>query len=63
MESITTKELAYKVSKTLIISYSMLKEFITDRDKLFILVYWKTLIVILSTRVKLLSSYHLETNR
>lgn len=35
-ESIDAKELAYKVERTLIVNYSMLKEFITNKDKLFI---------------------------
>ena len=62
LESIDTKELAYKVKRTLIVSYSIPKKFITNKDKLFILLFWKILIIILSTKVKLLSSYYLETN-
>jgi len=34
-ETITAEDCAYKVSKALILEYSILEEFITDRDKLF----------------------------
>ena len=39
LESIDTKELAYKVIKMLIASYNILKKFITNKDKLFILLF------------------------
>jgi hypothetical protein len=38
-ESITVEELAYKVDNALFSKYRLLEEFITNRDKLFTLVY------------------------
>jgi hypothetical protein len=38
-ETITAEDCAYKVSKALILEHRTLEEFITDRDKLFTLIY------------------------
>ena len=38
-ETITVEDCAYKVSKALMLEHSILEEFITDRDKLFISKY------------------------
>ena len=38
-ESITAEELAYKVNNALFAEHSLLKELITDRDKLFTFKY------------------------
>jgi hypothetical protein len=38
-ETITVEDCAYKVSKALMLEYRTLEEFITDRDKLFTLIY------------------------
>ena len=38
-ETITIEECAYKVTKALVSKHRILEEFITDRDKLFMLKY------------------------
>ena len=38
-ESIIVEEIAYEVTKALILDYRLLEQFITDRDKLFISKY------------------------
>jgi hypothetical protein len=38
-ETITAEDYVYKVSKALLLEHRTLEEFITDRDKLFTLIY------------------------
>jgi hypothetical protein len=61
-ETITAEECAYEVTKVLVSEHRIPKEFITNRDKLFILKYWSTFMAKLGVKKKLLISFHLETN-
>ena len=38
------------------------KEFISDRDKLFTFNYWKTLLSLLRTKLRMSITFHSQTN-
>jgi hypothetical protein len=54
----TAVQLAHVVKDRLIRYYGILKTIISDRDKLFILNYWVTLMAEIGTKRKLLIAYH-----
>jgi hypothetical protein len=59
-ETITAEDCVYEVSKALMLEHGTLEEFITDRDKLFTLIYWTTFLAKLGVKKKLLTSFYLE---
>ncbi len=62
-EKFTTKQLRYIVLNRLIRYYDILKGLTSDKDKLFTSNYWKTLISMLGTRLRMSTVYHLVTNK
>src|SRR6202021_2337122 len=62
IEASTAEDLAYVVSKYVIATYRMPKEWITDRDKLFTSKFWQLLMALLGAKHKLSTSYHLQTD-
>ena len=62
-ESITAKEIVYKVIRILTANYRILEYFITNRDKLFTSKYWGIFLATLGIKKKLLTSFYLQTNR
>ena len=58
-ETITAKEIVYKVIRILTINYRILEYFITNRDKLFTSKYWRIFLVTLGIKKKLLTSFYL----
>ena len=57
-ESFTTKELGYVFLDRIVRLYRLLKLIISDRDKLFILVFQKTLIGTIGVKLKLSIAFH-----
>ncbi len=62
-EKFTAEQLEYIVLDRLIKYHNILKGLTSDRDKLFTSNYWKTLIPMLGTRLRMSTAYHLVTNR
>ena len=58
-ESYKADQLAFVLLDRLIRDYSILKSITSDRDKLFTLNYWKTLIVVIGTKLRILTVYYL----
>jgi hypothetical protein len=54
----TAVQLVYVVKDRLIRYYGILKIIVSDRDKLFTLNYWVTLMAEIGTKRKLLIAYH-----
>ena len=52
-------QLAFVLLDRLIRDYSIPKSIISDRDKLFTLNYWKTLIAAIGTKLRMSTVYHL----
>jgi len=61
-EKFTAEQLGYIVLDRLIRYHDIPKELISDRDKLFTSNYWKTLISMLGTRLRMSTAYHSITN-
>ena len=59
-ETIIVPQLGYLILDRLIYYYGIPRIFITDRDKLFILNYQKTLIVVIGIKYKLLTAFYPE---
>ena len=57
-ESSTTEDLVYAFLRTIIANYSILKELISDRDKLFISNFWRLLIGQLRADYKLSIAFY-----
>jgi hypothetical protein len=57
-ESLLVEELAYAFNKHIIGNYGILKEIISDRDKLFTLRFWKLLADQLKIYYKLFIKYY-----
>ncbi len=57
------KQLKYVVLNRLIRYHDILKELTSDKDKLFTSNYWKTLISMLGTKLKMFIAYYLITNK
>jgi hypothetical protein len=58
-ESLSAEELAYAFNKHIIGNHEILKKIINDRDKLFTLRFWKSLVDQLGIHYKLSTGYHL----
>jgi hypothetical protein len=61
-EGIDTLDLAYTVIKAIMLDFRVPDKFITDRDKLFTLKFWRTLWSKLGVKLNLLTAGHLETD-
>ena len=61
-EAYIVEQLKYIVLDRLIRYQEISKEFINDKDKLFISNYWKTLLSMLRTKLKMSTTYHSQTN-
>jgi len=61
-ETYTAEQLARIVIDRLIRYYGIPSSFVTDRDKLFTLNYWKTLVTLIGIRYKLSTSFYLQTD-
>ena len=61
-ETYNTEQLEFLLLNYLIKNYNISKDIIFDRDKFFIFRYWKTLIIYLDIKLKLLIVYYLTTN-
>ena len=59
----TAKDLVYTFFKTIIANYKLLDEIISNKDKLFTLKFWKSLVNQLEIYHKLSTAYHLQTNK
>ena len=62
-ETYNVEQLRYIVLNRLIRYQRISKEFINDKDKLFIFNYWKTLLLMLKIKLKLSIAFHLQTNK
>ena len=61
-EGSTADELAYMFTRHIYANHGLPDEFITDRDKLFVSKFWKTLMAQLGVHHKLSSAYHPQTD-
>ena len=61
-EESTAKDLIYTFFKTIIANYELSDEIISNKDKLFISKFWKSLIDQLKIHHKLLTIYHFQIN-
>ena len=62
-ESSITEKLVYMFLRVLAANYRISEKIISDRDKLFMLKFWKLLMNQLEVHYKLLTTYHLQTDR
>jgi len=58
----TASVLMYTILQELINNHRLSKEFITDRDKLFMSKFWEMLTAELRINHKMLMAYHSQTN-
>ena len=56
------KQLRYIILNRLIRYHDILKGLTSDKDKLFTSNYWKTLLLMLDTKLRMSTAYHLVTN-
>src|SRR5450755_307162 len=61
-ESFSAEDLAYVFNKHIIGNYGIPKRIISNRDKLFISRFWKSLMDQLGTYYKMLTGYHPQTD-
>jgi hypothetical protein len=61
--SYTAEQLARVFFDRIICYYGISESIISDRDKLFILNYWTTLLAAIGTKKKLSTAYYLQTDR
>jgi len=61
-EKFTAEQLGYIVLNRLIRYHGIPKGLTSDKDKLFTSNYWKTLIPMLGTRLRMSTAYHSITN-
>jgi hypothetical protein len=61
-EGSTVEELIYTFNRNIIANYRILEEIISNRDKLFTLNFWKSLIDQLRIHQRMLIAYHLQTD-
>ena len=61
-EIYNVEQLKYIVLNRLIKYQEISKEFINDKDKLFIFNYWKTLLSMLRIKLKMSTTFHPQTN-
>jgi hypothetical protein len=62
-ETVTASIMIYMILQKLISNYRLLKKFITDRDKLFMSKFWEMFTVKLRIKHKMLTAYHLQTDK
>jgi hypothetical protein len=60
--SYTAEQLAQVFLNRIICYYGIPKSIISNRDKLFTLNYWTTLLAAIGTKKKLSTAYHLQTD-
>ena len=58
----TAEQLGFIILDRLIRYYGILEALISDRDKLFTSNYWKTLMPLLGTKLKMSTAFHLTTD-
>jgi hypothetical protein len=58
----TAEELAHVLLKEVVARYGLSEEIISDRNKLFTSRFWNTLLAKLSTKAKLSTSFHPQTD-
>ncbi len=56
----TAPVLTYIILQELVSNHELSKEFITDRDKLFMSKFWETLMAKLRIKRKMSTAYHLQ---
>lgn len=61
-ETVSALVLTYIILQELINNCELLREFITNKDKLFISKFWETLTAELEVKHKLLTAYYLQTD-
>ena len=61
-EIYNVKQLKYVMLNRLVQYQEISKEFINDKDKLFIFNYWKTLLSMLKIKFKMSTTFHFQTN-
>ena len=61
-KTITAKQLEYLVLDRLVRHHGLPINFITNRDKLFILAYWQTLVASIGIKHKLSTAFHPKTD-
>ena len=61
-EATFAKDLIYTFFRTIVDNHKLSDEIISNRDKLFTLKFWKSLVNQLKIHHKLLTAYHLQTN-
>jgi hypothetical protein len=61
-EDLIAEELVYIFNKNVIINYGILEKIISNRDKLFISNFWKSLIDQLGIHQKMLTVYYSQTD-
>jgi hypothetical protein len=61
-EDLTIEELVYTFNRNIITNHGIPKEIISDRDKLFISNFWKSLMDQLGIHQKILIVYHPQTD-
>jgi len=61
-DKFTAEQLGYIVLNRLIRYHDILKGLTSDKDKLFTSNYWKTLLSMLGTRLRMSTAYHSITN-
>ena len=61
-ETYNVEQLKYVVLNWLIRYQKILKRFINDKDKLFTFNYWRTLLLMLRIKLKMLTTFHSQTN-
>ena len=62
-KSSNTKKLAYAFIKIVVSQYKLLNKIILNRDKLFILNFWKLLIAQLEANYKLFIAFYPQINK
>jgi hypothetical protein len=62
-EGLIVKNLVYAFNRNVIANHEILEEIISNRDKLFISKFWKSLINQLRIHQKFLIVYHPQTNK
>ena len=59
----TAKDLIYTFLKTIVTNHELSDEIISNRNKLFTLIFWKSLVNQLEIHHKLSTAYYLQTNK
>jgi hypothetical protein len=62
LKASTIEDLAYMFLRIIIANHSALEEMISDKDKFFILWFWKIFMVLLGIKQKLSISFYAQTD-